>query len=109
MARVTIVKPFFRSFRDDTIPFLTKFKRFILMNRDVAIARDPYKRAAFFLSLIGGTKTDGWVKRSYDWLDRAECDPFILPYDTTAWEVLESEFKCAFVDYTEHKKAQDEI
>jgi hypothetical protein len=56
--------------RGQTIPFLTKFKRFILMNRDVAIARDPYKRSAFFLSLIGGMKMDRWVKRLYDWLDR---------------------------------------
>jgi Retrotransposon gag protein len=95
--------------RGQTIPFLTKFKRFILMNRDAAIARDPYKRSAFFLSLIGGTKTDGWVERSYDWLNRAERDPSILPYDTTAWEVLESEFRRAFVDYAEHEKAQDEI
>jgi Retrotransposon gag protein len=95
--------------RGHTIPFLTKFKRFILMNRDAAIARDPYKRAAFFLSLIGGTKTDRWVERLYNWLDRAERDLFILPYDITAWEVLESEFKHVFVDYAEHEKAQNKI
>jgi hypothetical protein len=94
--------------RGQTIPFLTKFKRYMLMNNDAAIARNPYKRSAFFLSLIGGTKTDGWVERSYDWLDRVERDPTILPYDTTAWEVLESEFKRSFVDYAEHEKAQDE-
>jgi Retrotransposon gag protein len=95
--------------RGQTIPFLTKFKRYMLMNNDAAIAQNPYKRLAFFLSLIGEMKTDGWVKRSYDWLDHAECDPSILPYDTTAWEVLESEFKQSFVDYAEHEKAQDKI
>jgi hypothetical protein len=51
----------------------------------------------------------GPVERSYDWLDRVEHDPSILPYDTMAWEVLESEFKQSFVDYAEHEKAQDEI
>jgi hypothetical protein len=95
--------------KGQTIPFLTKFKRFILMNRDAAIARDPYKRLAFFLSLIGEMKMDRWVEWSYDWLDRAECDLSILPYNTMAWEVLESEFRRAFVDYAEHEKAQDEI
>jgi hypothetical protein len=79
------------------------------MNRDAAIVRILYKRSAFFLSLIRETKTDGWVEWSYDWLDHTECNPFILPYDITAWEVLESEFKCAFIDYAEHEKAQDEI
>jgi hypothetical protein len=95
--------------RGQTIPFLVKFKRYMLMNNNAAIAKDPYKRSAFFLSLIGGTKTDGWVERSYNWLDRAERDPSILPFDTMAWKVLESKFKQAFVDYAEHEKAQDEI
>jgi hypothetical protein len=52
--------------RSHSIIFLTKFKRYILMNKDAAIAQDLYKRAAFFLSLIGGIRMDGWVKWLYD-------------------------------------------
>jgi hypothetical protein len=95
--------------RGQTIPFLTKFKRYMLMNNDAVIAQNPYKRSAFFLSLIGEMKMDGWVERSYDWLNRMEHDPSILLYDTMAWEVLESEFKRSFVNYAEHEKAQDKI
>jgi hypothetical protein len=49
--------------RGQTIPFLTKFKRYILMNNNAAITQDPYKRAAFFLLLIRGTKLNEWVKQ----------------------------------------------
>ena len=57
-----------------TIDFLITFKRFIIMNRDSAIARDPYKKCAYFMGCIQGQKTQGWVQRNYDWLGRVETD-----------------------------------
>jgi hypothetical protein len=65
---------------------------------------------ALFLSLIGGTKVEGWVEQSYDWLDEAEQNlDNVLPFGTTAWEVLEQDYRQAFIDYAEHERAQDEI
>jgi hypothetical protein len=44
------------------------------MNRDSAIARNPYKKCAYFMGRIQGQKTQGWVQRNYDWLGRVETD-----------------------------------
>jgi Retrotransposon gag protein len=53
---------------------------------------------------------EGWVERSYDWLDKAKQNPDnVLSFSTTAWEVLEQDFHQAFIDYAEHERAQDEI
>ena len=53
---------------------------------------------------------EGWVKQSYNWLDKAEQNlDNILPFGTIAWEVLEQDFCQAFIDYAEHERAQDEI
>ena len=76
--------------RGKTIAFLTQFKWYTLINHDASITCDPFKHLALFLSLIGSPKVEGWVKWSYDWLDKAEQNPDnILPFRTTAWEVLE--------------------
>jgi Retrotransposon gag protein len=81
----------------------------MLMNRNVAIACDPCAKAAFFLSLIGGPKVEGWIQHTYDWLDNVKADPSLLPFKMNAWQALEAEFKKAFIDYTAHKRAQDKL
>jgi hypothetical protein len=95
--------------RSRTINFLTKFKSFMLMNDDARIAKNPIKRCSYFLSLVKGPNVKGWTKRQLDWLDIVCEDPTELPWHMTAWQVLEREFRNAFVDYAEHKRAQDEI
>ena len=55
--------------------FLVTFKRFMIMNQDSAIAKDHYRKCAYFIGHIRGQKTRGWVQRNYDWLDRVEADP----------------------------------
>jgi hypothetical protein len=99
----------FEGDRAKTLPFLTQFKRFMLMNRCATIAQDPYMKAAFFLSLMDGPKVEGWTQRTYDWLDQVEANPSQLPFKMTAWQALEADFKRSFVDYAEHERAQDEL
>jgi hypothetical protein len=80
--------------RGKMIVFLTQFKRYILMNCDASITCDPFKCSALFLSLIGGLKVEGWVKQSYDWLNKAKQNPNdVLPFGTMAWEILEQDFR----------------
>jgi hypothetical protein len=46
----------------------------------------------------------------YNWLDKAKQNPDdVLPFSTMAWEVVEQDFCQAFINYAEHKRAQDEI
>jgi hypothetical protein len=72
--------------------FLVTFKRFMIMDRDSAIARDPYKKCTYFMGRIRGQKTRGWVQRNYDWLDRVEDNPEEL-YGRSPWVILEEDFK----------------
>jgi hypothetical protein len=72
--------------------FLSNFKRFMTMNHRTAIAKDPYKKSAYFLSLIKGPATKGWVIAQNDWLEEAQDDPSILPMFMNAWHVTEAEF-----------------
>jgi hypothetical protein len=37
--------------------FLVAFKRFMIMNQDSAIAKDHYKKCAYFMGRIRGQKT----------------------------------------------------
>jgi Retrotransposon gag protein len=94
-----------------SMAFLTRFKGFMIMNRNASIARDPFKKCAYFLSLIGGPKVDGWVQRNYDWPDKVKRDTSHLrvPFGMTPWEALEADFKRSFIDPAEHKRAQDEL
>jgi hypothetical protein len=43
------------------------------------------------------------------WLDAVEQDPFLLPWDFNAWDIMEKEFKKAFIDYAEHEHATKEL
>jgi hypothetical protein len=72
--------------------FLVAFKRFMIINRDSAIARDPYKKCTYFMGCIRAQKTRGWVQRNYDWLDRVEDNPEQL-YGRSPWVILEEDFK----------------
>ena len=38
-----------------------------------------------------------------------QADPSMLPFRMTAWQVLEREFKKAFIDYAEQKRAREDI
>jgi len=58
--------------------FLTQFRRFMLMNNDATIARDPIKKCGYFLSLIEGPKVEGWTERMYEWLDAVHTNPHLL-------------------------------
>jgi hypothetical protein len=99
---------FFKGDRSKTMDFLVAFKRFMIMNRDSAIARDPYKKCAYFMGCIRGQKTQGWVQRNYDWLDQVETDPEEL-YGRSPWAILEEDFKWSFVDYAQQEKAHDDL
>jgi len=88
--------------------FLTQFRRFMLMNNDATIARDSIKKCGYFLSLIEGSKVEGWTERMYEWLDAVHTNPHLL-FGCTPWQEMEREFKDAFTDYAEHERAQDEM
>ena len=68
--------------------FLTQFKRFMLMNDGATISHNPIKRCAYFLSLIEGSKVEGWTDCSYKWLDKVQNNRASIPFGMTAWEVL---------------------
>jgi hypothetical protein len=90
------------------VAFLVAFKRFMIMNWDSAIAKDHYMKCTYFMGRIRGQKTQGWVQRNYDWLDRVEGDPEEL-YGRSPWAVLEEDFKRSFVDYAQQEKAHDDL
>ena len=68
-------------------------------------------KASYFLSLFTGSKVVGWVKRHHDWLDKIKADPheYPLPYGLDIWQVLEAEFKKAFIDYAAREKGHDNL
>ena len=81
----------------------------MLMNDDTTISCNPIKRCAYFLSLIEGSKVEGWTKHSYKWLDKVQTKKMTLPFDMTAWEVLKQDFKNTFINYAEYERAADEL
>jgi hypothetical protein len=83
----------FEGDRVKTLPFLTQFKQFMLMNHCTMIVQDPYMKSAFFLSLMDGPKVEGWTQRTYDWLNQVKADPSQLPFKMSAWQALEADFK----------------
>jgi hypothetical protein len=95
--------------RSKTLSFLASFKRYMRMNHDADIAKDPFKKCNFFLSLIEGEDTEGWVNIQDDWLESVSLDSSIIPWRMNEWEVMEKEFKKAFIDYAAHEKANSEL
>jgi hypothetical protein len=55
------------------------------------------------------TRVKGWVQRQLNWLDRVEERDEVLPWNINTWDVLQREFKKAFVDYAEHERAYNEL
>ena len=92
-----------------THQFLTQFKQFMMINQWSAIAQDPLSKSAYFLSLIGGSKADGWAEQQYIWLDKVKCDPYVLPHRMSAWDALEQDFKTSFIDYAVYEKAHEQL
>ena len=92
-----------------TLRFLTQFKQFMLMNDGATILHNPIKQCAYFLSLIEGSKVEGWTDRSYEWLDKVQNRKTTIPFGMMAWKVLECDFCNAFVDYTEHEWAANDL
>ena len=68
-------------------------------------------KASYFLSLLSGLKVVVWVERQHDWLDKVEADPhkYLLPYGLDIWQVIEAEFKKAFINYTAREKAHNDL
>ena len=89
--------------------FLQQFQLFTRINDGAAIARDPWRKALYFLSLVEGPKVEGWVDRNSDWLMRVERDPGILPPDKDEWEVIEDDFKRSFIDSSGPERAHCEL
>jgi hypothetical protein len=44
-----------------------------------------------------------------EWLGKVEWDPSILPLFMTEWDVMEQEFKKAFIDYAVQERATEEL
>src|SRR5260370_24266685 len=85
------------------------FHQFMSLNRDASIARDPIKKATYFLSFMKGNKTKGWTRMQSEWLQDIEEGNELLPRTRNAWQVVEHNFKQAFIDYAVKEKAQDEL
>ena len=68
-------------------------------------------KASYFLSLFSGSKVVRWVEQQHDWLDRIKADPhkYPLPYGLDIWQVIEAEFKKAFINYMAREKAHDNL
>jgi retrotransposon gag protein len=86
-----------------------QFKQFMSLNWMSVIARDPIRKAMYFLSFMTGTKTKGWTRMQSLWLQDAEEDPSIIPATQNAWQMVEHDFKQTFVNYTVKEKVQDEL
>src|SRR5260370_1375184 len=99
----------FNGERNDTNDFLMRFCQFMSLNRDTAIARDPIKKATYFLSFMKGNKTKGWTRMQSEWLQDVEEGTELLPRTRNAWQVVKHNFKQAFIDYAIKEKAQDEL
>ncbi len=95
--------------RNDTNDFLMRFHQFMSLNQDASIARDPIKKATYFLSFMKGNKTKGWTRMQSEWLQDVKDGTELLPRTRNAWQVVEHNFKQAFIDYAIKEKAQDKL
>jgi len=99
----------FNGDHSQTTRFLAAFNRFMLMNYKADIAKDPVMHSIYFLLLLEGPKCEGWVDAADRWLHHVVEDPSMIPHRSNAWKELKKQFKEAFSDYTECKRAQDEL
>jgi hypothetical protein len=69
--------------------FLAEFKRFMRINRDVDIAKNPFLKSNYFLAFFTGPDTEGWVEQQDDWLVSIDKDPIIIPWRMNEWDIME--------------------
>jgi hypothetical protein len=69
----------FNGNRNNTHVFLHDFELFMSMNIGADIERHPFKKSAYFLSLIQGLDTEGWADNINDLLKEARKDRSIIP------------------------------
>ena len=79
------------------------------INKATTIAKNPYKKSTYFLSLLKGPNVEGWLACQDKWLNKVDADPTILLWHMNEWEVLENEFKKSFTDYAEQERANEEL
>jgi len=79
------------------------------LNHEANLIRDPFKKSSYFLSLIKGPDVEGWVLQQDNWLDDLLEGRLLLPLRLNEWQVLEAEFKKAFIDYAKHKRANKQL
>jgi hypothetical protein len=91
------------------LDFLSKFNMYMMMNMGSAIKKHPFKKTSYFPSLIGGPKAQGWKNRMIKYTKAASCKASILPYRMDVWDITEAKFKKAFLDYTEHEHASNDL
>ena len=77
------------------LSFLSKFIRFMRMNHNADIAKDPFKKCNYFLSLMEGPDMEGWAIMQDDWLKEVIEDKFNPPWQMDEWQIMEQEFKKA--------------
>jgi Retrotransposon gag protein len=93
--------PEFDGDRANAISFLEDFEIFIELNCDTRIARDPIKRAAYFLNITGrpSIAVNNWMGRNIKWFYGVRRNPDLLPEGMNAWDVLKADFEKSFEDY----------
>jgi hypothetical protein len=79
------------------------------MNINTDIAQSPYKKSAYFLSLIKGLDTEGWTDEMDNWLDKVEVNRSEILTGMNKWQYVEQQFKKSFVDYAEHECTNKEL
>ena len=92
-----------------TVEFFGQFECYMHINKAATIAKDSYKKSAYFLSLLEGTNVEGWLACQDEWLNKVDADPTILPWHMNEWKVLESEFKKLFTNYAEQERANKKL
>jgi hypothetical protein len=95
--------------RSKTEYFLAEFRRYMRLNNNSTMARDPMKKATYFLSLVKGENVHGWVLQQDEWLDKIMEGDETLPYHMNEWDVIQAEFKKAYTDYAAIERSNSEL
>jgi hypothetical protein len=93
--------PKFDGDRANAILFLAEFETFMVLNCNTPIARNPTRRAAYFLNITRGPAitVKNWVDRNINWFHEVIRNPDLVPEETNAWEVLKTNFRKSFEDH----------
>jgi hypothetical protein len=79
------------------------------LNNNFTIARDPMKKAMYFLSLVKGDNIHGWVLQQDEWLDKVMEGDETPPYHMNEWDMIQAGFKKAYTDYVAIKWLNSEL